>query len=152
MGVFRMIVGELDINIVTNPKDIVTVWPKVREGYKSVQARTEGFCFMAEDIYHEIKLGVATLIIAYNIEGNYEGFAVIKDHPFPDGKGIFVWIMHHAGKIKNFVFNMMQFIQHIGQSLGVIRYTTAAYRKGWERKAKQFGYKKVASINYFESV
>lgn len=147
-----MIAGNLNINIVNNPRDLVAIWPKVRAGINSIKHRNEGYIYMPEDVYYEVKCGRATLITAYNLEGDYEGFIITKEHPFPDGPGVFFWISHHEGKQKNFTTDLFTGLRMIYKPLGVVRFSTSASRKGWDRVIQEFGCVKVGSTNYYEGV
>ena len=145
-----MIVGDLDVNIITNPKDIVEVWPLIRIGILAANKHNSGYNYMPEDVYHEIKLGKATLITANNLQGDYEGFIIVKDHPYPDGMGMYFWIMHHYGKQKRFLFDFFSALRAITKQAGIFRCATAGARKGWDRRIEKFGLKKIGTINYYE--
>jgi len=143
--------GSLMVETITDNAGLYAIWPRVRAGIEAMKKRSEGIFYMPEDVYFEIRQGRATLIVATDVKtGGYQGFVVIKDHPYPDGKGMFIWIMHHDGNIKSYVSDFMDALHIIGKSCGIVRYCTSAARPGWDRHAAKKGFKKIGSINHYE--
>ncbi|MFZ2405049.1 MAG: hypothetical protein WAW41_07925 [Methylobacter sp.] len=146
-----IIINNLSVSAVSSDAELYAIWPTVREGIGGIKRRSEGMFYMPEDVYHEIKLKQATLLIGRDvITEDYEGFVIIKDYQYPDGKGLFIWIMHHDGKCDDFVPNFMAALMLMGDAVGVIRYCTSAARKGWDRWATRKGFIKTGTINHYE--
>lgn len=143
-------VGNLRVHMVTDDSELYAVWPRIRDGINAVEKRCKGVFYRPEDVYHAIKLNQAQLLIGV-IDNSYQGFAVIRPESYPDGKGLHIWVMQNAGKDKQFVDNFLESIAIFARIENVIRVSYSSSRIGWEKRSKKCGYRRTASIHYFES-
>lgn len=141
--------GNLSVHQVTDDKELYEIWPRIRDGINAIEKRCKGIFYRPEDVYHEIKSRRATLLIA-TILNRYEGFAIINETQYPDGKGMHIWTMHHAGEDNGFVENLFAVLDQIATLSGVIRVSFSSSRKGWAKRSLSLGYQPVAYQQFYE--
>lgn len=148
-----VISGGISVIQASTNADIYDIWPKVRDGINTIEKRCKGVFYRPEDCYHEIKTGLSRLLIATDkVSGEYEGFALLQNMPYPDGNGIHIKAMHHQGNCPSFVDDFFDIIEIIARSENIKRISYSSSRKGWSKRMKNKNYQCVASIHYYEKV
>jgi hypothetical protein len=142
-------IGNLSVHMVTDDSELYAIWPKISDGINLVKKRCKGVFYRPEDVYHAIKSNQAQLLVGV-IANQYQGFAVIKSADYPDGKGLHIWVMHNCGTDKQFVDNFFEAIAEIARLSNVIRVSYSSSREGWGKRSEKCGYKRTASVHYFE--
>lgn len=146
-----IVVNGLSVHQVITDAELYAIWPKIRDGINTIEKRCKGVFYRPEDCYHEIKSGTLQLLIASDvITGVYEGFALTQEMNYPDGKGLHIKAMHHRGIYKGFVDDLFDAIEVIAKRFNIMRISYSSSRKGWEKRTEHKGYKRIASIHYFE--
>ena len=146
-----IIINNLSVTMVTTDKELYDIWPTIRNGINSIEKRCKGVWYMPEDAYLEIKQKKASLFIAHSVDaGEYQGFVIINECDFPDGKGMHIRSMHNAGAYSGFVDSFLEALEITAKMCNVVRISYSSSRKGWEKRTRHKNYKHVASIHYFE--
>jgi hypothetical protein len=142
-------VSNLSVHMVEDDAELYRIWPSIRDGINAIEKRCKGVFYRPEDVYHELKSKQAQLLVG-SIDGEYQGFAIIHETTYPDGKGMHIWTMHNAGKDRDFVDNLFAAIAIIAELCKVVRVSYSSSRKGWEKRTESHGYKRAASVHYYE--
>jgi hypothetical protein len=148
-----IVINNLSVSMIDTDAELYAIWPRVRDGINSIEKRCKGVWYRPEDAYHEIKNKQSTLLIGRDAQtGEYQGFAIINECQFPDGKGMHIRSMHHSGNDKGFVDDFFDALEVMAKLCDVVRISYSSSRKGWEKRTRHKEYVKVASVHYFERV
>lgn len=146
-----IVINNLSVSMVSTDAELYEIWPKIRDGINTIEKRCKGVWYRPEDAYLEIKQKTSSLFIGRDTYTNeYQGFCIVNECSFPDGKGMHIRSMHNAGTDKNFVDNFLDALEVTAKLCDVVRVSYSSSRTGWNRRTKNKGYKHVASVHYFE--
>lgn len=146
-----IIVNNLSVSMIVSDKDLYDIWPTIRDGINTIEKRCKGVWHMPEDAYMEIKQKRSSLFVGHAVDtGEYQGFVILNECSFPDGKGMHIRSMHNAGTDKAFVDNFFEAIEITAKLCDVVRISYSSSRKGWSKKTQHRDYKHVAFVHYFE--
>lgn len=113
------------------PLDLKATWPLIKEGVKNVTERQD--VFIIEDVYADIKQGLADLHLAY-FDDEYEGFVVMQKQPWHDGMGLHVWLAYSiAGKEDCILQQGAKIMFEWLKNMNGKRITFSSKREGWKR-------------------
>lgn len=119
--------------ILVTPADLRAHWPRIAESLAVVQAKASPD-WIAEDVYHAIKSGVAACHVALNDQG-YAGVLITKlsRGEFSGIPSLHVWIAHNAGAPDVFEAGL-PVLHQLAQRAGAARITFGSPRPGWAKR------------------
>ena len=117
-----------------SPNDLFKHWTYVREGLDRIQAKTPEN-YLPEDVYAGIKAGSLHLYV-----DDGKCFAILQSIQGWKGLEVHVFAAYSLDpKVMDYAFDE---VKEIARKAGASKLTFCTRRKGWERRAKQLGYKK----------
>jgi hypothetical protein len=118
------------------PKDqLRTHWEFIRHGLEIVRSKGHSE-WLAEDVYCDCYEQRSMVFLAVTDNKPY-GFVVLQ----PIGKSLHVWAAWSTINNELLLQQAFQEIQQIAKNGQKTKVTFSSQRRGWERKAKQMGFK-----------
>jgi len=118
------------------PKDqLRTHWEFIKHGLEIVRSKGHPE-WLAEDVYCDCYEQRSMIFLAVKDTQPY-GFVVLQ----PIGKALHVWAAWSSINNELLLQEAWQEIQQIAKNGQKIKVTFSSQRRGWERKAKQMGFK-----------
>lgn len=144
-----IIINNLSVSAVASDAELYAVWPHIREGIAAIENKCDGIFHRPEDFYHEIKTGKMQLLVARQLDTDeYQGFAVVYETQYPDGKGLHIMAMRHISGEESFMDYCFEAVSIIAKAAGIRRISFSSSRKGWQKRMTEF--KPVAVLTYYE--
>ena len=118
------------------PKDKLREhWDYVKHGLELVRAKGHT-SWIVEDVYCDCYENRSMLFIGL-VDSKAVGFVILQ----PIGDTLHVWATWSTLNDKTLFYQAWQEIQSIAKQGGKSRVTFSSQRKGWERKARELGFK-----------
>lgn len=111
------------------PGDLRHVWPEVKAGLDKMPAED----WIAEDVYHAIKSGQASLHIGAN--PGFAGFLVLEKRITQYSKlpTLHVWLAYNAGDADVFTAGL-EMVRATARKVGASKITFGSPRPGWQKR------------------
>lgn len=123
-------------------KDLGAWWRLVRPGVENVIEKTRP-SFIPEDVYSSLKQDHSWLIVTLDKENKeYAGFVIVsRANPdqFSGRQDLLIWLAY--SEIKGAVESTLPKVELLGKKMGFNYAIFHSSRKGWERRAKNLGFK-----------
>lgn len=113
-----------------HPAQLRSVWDAVKRGLESMPADD----WIAEDVYHAIKSGAATLYV-FTEAGAFAGFVVLRrlTAEFSGEVICHIWLAYSASNADAYQA-AESFIKGAAKHMGAARITFSSPRKGWAKR------------------
>lgn len=110
------------------PSELRKEWPKIREGLEVVRSKGH-FDWLPEDVYCDCFEQRAMVWLVG------DGFMVLQ----PQGNTMHIWAAY--SKNHQDVIDGLQHVKEIAKQGNLEKLTFSSVRKGWEKSARQLGFK-----------
>lgn len=119
------------------PQEMRFVWHIVRPWLESAAEYSCGE-WIPEDVYHEVRSGTATLLMAETEEGSPVGCAVIRDFQGHAGRVMYLWII---GGDPGLISDYWADLERIARSMKADKIMFMSPRRGWEKLGAPMGFR-----------
>ena len=110
-------------------------WPSIREGISKIKTKSPEN-WIPEDVYTDCFNQKAMLGLVLK-DSHFYGFFILQ----PQGKELQVWAAWTLENDYQVVEKGLQFIKNMAREANVKYLTFSSHRSGWQRRAKDYGFR-----------
>ena len=120
--------------IYVHPDSLHDHWELVKTGLQRIQDRAQDR-WKAEDVYHHLKCNSMGLYV----QDSGKGFAILQPVKGWDGNELFIFAGYSLDS-HDVVAQEIDSIKDIARNINAKRIRFQTKRKGWEKRAQEYGY------------
>lgn len=115
-------------------KEVRKWWPSVRAGLEKIKSHSPEN-WIPEDVYTDCFNGVSTLWIVIK-DQRFAGFFVLQHNE----NKLHVWAAWTLENNYKIVDEGLKYVKNLANQIGAKYLTFSSHRRGWQRRAKNYGF------------